>query len=92
MCDVCGKRGIVHVTENRDGVKTSRSLCVEHAPPEFLDALPRTPAEEVAYLRQMMSGLDRQVPDPTRREEFKAEIEGLIDDIEAGRRRLGDVE
>jgi hypothetical protein len=90
MCDVCGKPGIVHLTEIRDGVKTSQSLCVEHAPPEIRDKLPATPAEEVAHLRKLMGEVDRQVSDPAQREEFKADIERLIADIEAGRRRLGD--
>ena len=92
VCDACGKPGIVHLTEIRDGVKTSRSLCVEHAPPEIRDRLPRTPAEEVAHLRKLVSEVDRQVSDPAQREEFKAEIESLIADIEAGRRRLGDAD
>jgi hypothetical protein len=92
MCGVCGKPGIAHLTEIRDGVKTTRSLCVEHAPPEIRDKLPRTPAEEVAHLRKLMSQVDRQVSDPAQREQFRAEIETMIADIEAGRRRLGDAD
>jgi hypothetical protein len=96
MCDICGKPGHVHLTEIRDGVKTSRSFCVEHAPPEMRDKMPfgphRTPAEEVAFLRKQMSAVDEQVSDPAQRAEFKAEIEKLIVEIEAGRRRLGDAD
>jgi hypothetical protein len=94
MCDVCGKPGSVHVTEIRGGVKTSRSLCIEHAPPELRAKLPfgphRTPAEEVAFLRRQISAIDEQISDPVQRAEFKAEVEQLIAEIEAGRRRLGD--
>ena len=94
MCEVCAKSGSVHITEIRDGVKTSRSFCVEHAPPEMRDMMPfgphPTPAEEVAFLREQLSGIDQQVSDPAQRAEFKAAIEKLIADIEAGRRRLGD--
>jgi len=50
----------------------------------------RTPAEEVAFLRKQMIAADQQLPDPAQRAEFKAEIERLIADIEAGRRRVGD--
>ncbi len=92
MCVVCGSPGIVHLTEVRGVVKTTQSLCYEHAPPEIRDELPSTPTEEVAYLRKLMSELDRQVPDPAQREEYKAEIERVIADIEAGRRRLGDAD
>jgi hypothetical protein len=92
MCDVCGKPGVVHINDIRDGLMTSQSLCVEHAPPEFRDAMPHTPAEEVAHLRKLMSEVDRQVPDPAQRAEFKAEIESMIADIEAARRRLGDAD
>lgn len=93
MCNVCGKPGHVHLTEIRDGVKTSRSFCVEHAPPEMRDKIPfgphRTPAEEVAFLRKQMIAVEQQVTEAAQRAEFKAEIEKMIGDIEAGRRRLG---
>jgi len=93
-CHVCGKAANIHITEIRDGVKTQRSLCVEHAPPKMRDKLPfgphRTPADEVAFLRRQLDVVDQQIADPTQRAEFKAEIERLIADIEAGRRRIGD--
>jgi protein-arginine kinase activator protein McsA len=96
MCEVCGKPGIVHMTEIRDGQKTTRSLCLEHAPADMRDKMPfgphRTPAEEVAFLRDKMALLDQKVSDPAQRAEFKAEIEQLISDIEAGRRRIGDAD
>jgi hypothetical protein len=40
MCDVCGKPGSVHLCEIHDGVKTSRSFCSEHIPPEIRDKVP----------------------------------------------------
>ncbi|MDB5325756.1 MAG: hypothetical protein JWM57_1325 [Phycisphaerales bacterium] len=96
MCEVCGQPGIVHMTEIRDGEKTNRSLCLDHAPSDMRDKLPfgphRTPAEEVAFLRNEMARLDQKVFDPAQRAEFKAGIEKLIADIEAGRRRIGDAD
>ena len=95
-CEVCGKPAGIHLTEIRDGLMTSRSFCVEHAPPEVRDKMPfgphRTPAEEVAFLSEQVSAIDQQVADPAQRAEFRAEIEKLIADIEAGRRRLADGE
>ena len=95
-CGVCGKPGSVHVTEVLDGRKTSRSFCVEHAPQGMRDRMPfgphRTPAEEVGFLRQQLAKLDLQVSDPAQRAEFKAELERLITEIEAGRHRLGDAQ
>jgi protein-arginine kinase activator protein McsA len=61
MCEVCGKPAIIHLTEIRDGVKTSRSLCVEHTPPEIRDKLRGAPAEGVAHLRKLMSEADRLI-------------------------------
>ncbi len=94
-CDVCGKPGIVHLTELRDGTKTTRSLCLEHAPPDMREKIPfgphRSAAEEIAFLREKMEILDQRITDPAQRKEFKADIENLIADIEAGR-RLGDPE
>jgi hypothetical protein len=94
MCSVCGKPGSVHLTEIRDGVKTNRSFCAAHAPPHIREKLPygphRTPAEEVAFLRNQISLIDQRISDPAQRAGLKAEIEKLIADIEAGRRRIGD--
>lgn len=96
MCDVCGKPAQIHLTDIHNGVKTQRSFCVEHAPPEMRDKMPfgphRTPAEEVAFLRKQLETLGGQLTDPAQRAEFTAEIEKLIADIEAGRRRIGDTE
>ena len=77
MCEICRKPGCVHITAVReDGSKTSRSFCVEHAPPEFRDKVPfgahRTPAEEVAYLRQQLARIDQY---PAQRAEYKATLE-----------------
>ena len=96
MCSVCGGLASIHFTEIRDGQKTERAFCLEHAPPEIRDKMPygphRTSAEEVAYLRLQLVAIDQQIADPARRAEFKAEIDKLIADIEAGRRRIGDAD
>ena len=95
-CDVCGKPAKVHLTDIHDGVKTQRSFCMEHAPAEMRGMMPygphRTPAEEVAFLRQQLKMLEGQLADPARRAGFRAEIEKLIADIETGRRRMSDAE
>ena len=95
-CVVCGKPANVHMTEIRDGTKTSRSYCLEHAPAEMRESLPvgphRTPADEVAYLRNFLKAAEAQLNDPAQFAEFKAGVEELIADIEAGRRRVGDAE
>jgi hypothetical protein len=69
---------------------------VEHAPPEIRDKMPfgphRTPAQEVEFLRQQLTVIDEQMADSPQRAEFEAEIEKLIADIEAGRRRIGDAD
>jgi hypothetical protein len=96
LCDLCGKPATIHLTDIHDGVKTHRSYCMEHAPAEMRDMMPfgphRTPAEEVAFLRKQVETLVGQLTDPAQRAEFKAEIQKLITDIEAGRRRMGDAE
>jgi hypothetical protein len=96
MCDVCGRPGCLHLTEIRDGVQTTRTFCGEHVPPEMRDKMPfgphRTPAEEVAFLRRQMQAADQQISDPVQRAGFNAEIEALIADIEAGRRRMGEAD
>jgi hypothetical protein len=96
MCEVCGKPGIVHMTEIRDGEKATRSLCLEHAPSDMRDKMPfgphRTPAEEAAWLRSKLPELDSKVSDPAERAKYKAELEQLAADVEAGRRRLGDAD
>ena len=50
----------------------------------------RTAAEEAAWLRSKLPEIDRKVTDPAEREQYKAELERLAAEIEAGRRRLGD--
>ena len=96
MCDVCGKPARVHLTDIHDGIKTQRSYCMEHAPAEMRAAMPvgphRTAAEEVAFLREQLDMLEGQIADPALRAEFRAEIEKLVADVEAGRRRVGDAE
>src|SRR5688500_10011082 len=67
MCHVCGKPGSIHLTEIHDGKKTNRSFCLEHAPAEMRDKMPfgphRTPAEEVAFLRQQLTVIGQKVAD-----------------------------
>ena len=96
MCGVCGKPAQIHLTDNHNGVKTHHSFCMEHAPAEMRDATPfgphRTPTEEVAFLRKQLDLVEARLEDPTQRAELKAEIEKLVADIEAGRRRMGDAE
>jgi hypothetical protein len=95
-CDLCTKPAHLHLTEIKDGVKTTRSLCYDHAPPEMRDTMPfgrhRTPAEEAAFVRRQMTPLLDQLTDPAQRAEYQANLERLIADIESGRRRLGDPE
>ena len=94
VCGVCGKPGSVHVAEVRDGVSTTRSFCDDHVPSEIRDQLPadrnRTPTEEIALLRNVLATLDEKVEDPEARAQTRVSIEKLIDDIGAGRRRLGE--
>ncbi|MDB5327496.1 MAG: hypothetical protein JWM57_3065 [Phycisphaerales bacterium] len=96
MCEVCGKPGIVHMTEICAGEKTNRSLCLEHVPSGMRDEMPfgphRTPAEEVAFVQNKITILDQKVFDPAQRGEFKAEIEKLVADIRPGRRQIGDAD
>jgi hypothetical protein len=94
MCDVCGKPGSVHVCEIRDGVKTSRSFCVEHVPSEMRDKIPvPTAADEVKMVEQMIAQLDlREDMDAAQKAEFRRELQQLAEDIKAGRKRFGDAD
>lgn len=101
-CEVCGKPATFHLTEIKCRllfwfpVKREHHYCWDHSPPEMRDKLPfgphRTAAAEVAFLRKQMAAVDQQVSDPARRAEVSAEMEKLIAEIEAGRRRLGDAD
>lgn len=95
-CHVCYKPGCIHGTEIRNDEKTDRSFCFEHAPAEMRDKMPFgphcTPAEEVAFRLEQLDAIHRQVTDPAPAAKFKAELEKLIADIEAGRRRIGDAD
>ena len=95
-CEVCGKLAKVHLTKIRDATKSQRWFCVEHTPVELKDKVSfgarRSAAKEVALLRQTLLKLEEQVPDPAERAKFQAEIEKLIADIEAGRRRIDDAD
>jgi hypothetical protein len=94
MCVVCGRPGKIHLTDIHNGVKTQRSFCMEHAPARDAerDAVRAAPdaGGGGAFLQKQMDVVDGQIADPTQRAEFKAEIEKLIADIEAGRRRMAD--
>jgi hypothetical protein len=93
-CEVCGSPGSVHIAETVGGLNRTRSFCAAHSPLPGSDKAPfvshRTPAEEAAWLRSKLPELDRRVTDPAQRAQFKAELEQLAADIEAGRRRVGD--
>ena len=99
-CDVCGAPSLLHITDCSGIENVSHSYCFEHLPEEhrdrILEAMPygphRTPAEEVAFLRQQLVEVEQQLANPDYRAEFIAETEQMIADIEAGRRRLGDGE
>ena len=98
-CDVCGRPSVVRVTEVRHGQQVGRTLCDEHAREEMgstaYSGPRRTPAEEVAKLRQglaafvreQMAAPDREVSDPAWRAAFNAEMERLVADIEGATRR-----
>jgi hypothetical protein len=90
-CAVCGLPANVHVTDVSDGVARDHCYCWDHAPPEFRGAMPQTPAEEVALLREKLALLDQSEIDPALRATIRAELEQVIGDIEAGRRRLSDL-
>ncbi|MEA2710852.1 MAG: hypothetical protein QOF78_3453 [Phycisphaerales bacterium] len=93
-CEVCGSPGSVHVAETVGGQNRTRSFCAAHSPFPGPDKAPfgphRTPSEEAAWLRSKLPELDRKVSDPAERAQYRAELEQLAADIEAGRRRLGD--
>ena len=95
-CDVCGKRGISQVTETRGGRVVTSSFCLEHNPADLGGPMPfgphRTVADEVLFLRQILVDLDQETSDPARRLEVKTQLEQLIADIEAGRRRISDAD
>lgn len=91
LCPVCGKPGDIHMTEINAGVRTHRSYCPAHVPPELARRmkLPQTPAEEIAFLRSKLAEIDqRQDVDSATREMARAETEQLIAQIERGERRL----
>jgi hypothetical protein len=96
-CEVCGQKSMFDVHVYSDGETATKSYCLDHAPAEFrermLNEMPfgphRTPAEEVAFLRQQIAAIEQQVSNLTDRAEYIAEVEQVIADIEAGRRRLG---
>ena len=93
-CEGCGAPASVHVAESVEGQKRTRSFCAVHSPlPSPRDAPfgpQRTAAEEAARLRSKLPEIDDKVTDPAERAQYKAELEQLAAEIEAGRRRLGD--
>jgi hypothetical protein len=87
---VCGKPANIHMTEIRDGAKVTRSVCREHAPPELWEKLASSPALEADALRLKLAKLDGLAIDENARAALRTELEHLIADIEARKRRLGE--
>lgn len=90
-CAICGRPANAHVTDMSDGTARNVSYCKDHLPAEMGALMPQSPAEEVALLREKLSHLD-QSPLPSEfKDKARADLEQLILDIEAGRRRLSDL-
>ena len=93
-CEKCGKDGFVHVAVAGEDAATSRSYCLEHVPQEFRERLPfgpnPTPEDEIDFLQRQIKKMEQQVTDPTQRAEFRSEVEQVIAEIRAGRKRLND--
>jgi hypothetical protein len=87
-CAVCGRPANTLVCDMSDGTARSQSFCIDHAPREMRDAMPKTPAEEVAHLQERLALLDESEMPPELKAKFRLSFEQLIEDIEAGRRRL----
>ena len=51
-----------------------------------------TPAEEVKIVEQMIAQLDAREMDAAEKTKFRDELQQLVEDIRAGRRRLGDAD
>ena len=89
-CAVCGKPASIHMTEIRDGVKLTRSVCRKHAPPELWEKLASSPTMEVELLRRELATIDGLAIDEASRAELRKELEQFIAEIEAGGRRLAE--
>lgn len=91
-CHVCGAPGVRCRIEVEDLKNVRRSYCVLHAPPEILATLKfgphRTAAEEVVTLKKMLARMGND--DDPAAATARANLEQLIEDVEAGRRRVGD--
>jgi len=90
-CAICGKPAGVHVIDLREDAAREQFFCVDHAPPEMRNAMPQTPADEVALLRGKLALLDQNPMPPELKAKARAEMEQVIADIEAGRLRLSDL-
>lgn len=88
------------MTEIRDGVKTSRALCAEHAPKDMkgpaADAVRwaekmqnATPQEVVAMLRGWLADAERMFPDEGMREMQVEQLKKMIEMME-GEQRAGE--
>jgi hypothetical protein len=74
-----------------DGVPREQFFCIDHAPAEMRDALPKTPGDEVALLRGKLALLDQRPMPPEMKAKARADLEQAIIEIESGRRRLSDL-
>jgi hypothetical protein len=90
VCVVCGLPAVVHLTDVGDDGARDDFFCIDHVPVELRDLMPETPADEVALLREKLAQLDQSPMSSETKAQARADLEQLIGDIEAGRRRLSD--
>jgi hypothetical protein len=90
-CDICGRPANCYVCDMSDGTARNQAFCIDHVPREMLDAMPKTRAEEVALLRDKLASLDQSEMAPDVKAKVRAGLEQIIDEVEAGRRHLGDL-
>jgi hypothetical protein len=85
-CAICGLPAVVQITNvNDDGTAWEQLFCVDHAPAEVREAMPKNPDDEVALLREQLASLDETSMPPEMKATIRADLEQFIEDIEAGR-------
>ena len=87
ICDVCGRAAGIIVTEIRNSVATTRSLCDDHAPSELPDDRPKL-ADDV-WLDEHLKALTELAAEPLRRAERRAELDRILAWFERDLRRRG---